>query len=320
MKAKKYISIIAVLMFAGGMANAQVVVTRHNHVYGYEYSSRIMRFHKSYSTFSYYSPIYTETYWYNYSPYSWGVSIYGNDVVGVGLTGYPVFAVGYYGGNYGYSYGYNYGYYSPYYDPYYDPYYFRVYSPVVVRVKVKTKTYYTWNRHYYEQPVIVNKIYYTNAPSVRYVAKSPEPSTRHIGSVLSSASSQGRSSGTASTATTGVPRNTQAATVSGNRTSTTVQSAAGRTAASTAPSTNRNTQSTVTRSASGTTTSTAVSRSRQSTAIRSVDNPAQSTQESRSSQPFTIRSAATTTPTSNRSATQSASRSTSVNSGGTSAR
>ncbi len=51
-------------------------MNNYYHVSGYEYASRISRFHTSYVTFDFYSPMFTEIYWYRYTPYSWGVSIY----------------------------------------------------------------------------------------------------------------------------------------------------------------------------------------------------------------------------------------------------
>ncbi len=54
----------------------QVVVNNYYYGNGYEYSSRLKRFHNSYTSFDFYSPVYTEAYWYNFTPYTWGVSIY----------------------------------------------------------------------------------------------------------------------------------------------------------------------------------------------------------------------------------------------------
>jgi len=44
--------------------------------YDYGYSSRIRRFHSPFSGFGYYHNFYTNSYWYNYNPYNYGVSIY----------------------------------------------------------------------------------------------------------------------------------------------------------------------------------------------------------------------------------------------------
>lgn len=57
-------------------SNQQVIVNNYYLQGGYEYTSRIKRFHTSYVTFDFYSPMYTEVYWYRYTPYTWGVSIY----------------------------------------------------------------------------------------------------------------------------------------------------------------------------------------------------------------------------------------------------
>ncbi len=57
-------------------ASQQVVVNNYYYQSGYDYASRIRRFHNTFVTFDFYSPMYTETYWYRYTPYTWGVSIY----------------------------------------------------------------------------------------------------------------------------------------------------------------------------------------------------------------------------------------------------
>lgn len=59
-----------------GYANQQIIVNNYYFDNGYEYASRIKRFHNSYVVFDFYSPLYTDTYWYHYTPYTWGVSIY----------------------------------------------------------------------------------------------------------------------------------------------------------------------------------------------------------------------------------------------------
>ncbi|MCI0523216.1 MAG: hypothetical protein L0Y37_06130 [Bacteroidales bacterium] len=46
----------------------QVVVNNYYSSYGYEYASRLRRFHNTYIAFDFYSPVYTEVYWYNYTP------------------------------------------------------------------------------------------------------------------------------------------------------------------------------------------------------------------------------------------------------------
>ncbi len=57
-------------------ASQQVIVTSYHNHSGYEFASRIKRFHTTYVTFDFYSPVYTEIYWYRPTPYTWGVSIY----------------------------------------------------------------------------------------------------------------------------------------------------------------------------------------------------------------------------------------------------
>jgi len=95
---------------------AKIIINNYYDSYGndFYYSSRINRFHRSYAVFDYYSPMFTDTYWYDYNPVSWGISIYG--------------------GGFGLRLGYDPYYYSPYsyswYDPiYYDPYYYWGYYP-----------------------------------------------------------------------------------------------------------------------------------------------------------------------------------------------
>ena len=134
MKAKLYIGILQAFMLTGLTANAQmdyagdyrhddanVVVNNYYDNYDYYYSSRINRFHRSYAAFEYYAPVFTDSYWYNYQPFSWGVSIYGGGGFGIGYVNpYPVY-------NYGYAY-------SPgWYDPYYGSSYYWGYNPYLLQ-------------------------------------------------------------------------------------------------------------------------------------------------------------------------------------------
>jgi len=159
MRAKYYIGILSALLLTGMSVNAQYTddvylntdeeqaaidsqaVINNYHDNNYYYSSRINRFHRSYSLFDYYSPIYTDTYWYSYNPYSLGISIYsGGPGFSLGYNfNYPFYYInnysidlGWYNPYYGSSYywGYNPYYYNSYwsYDPYicdfwYSPYY-----------------------------------------------------------------------------------------------------------------------------------------------------------------------------------------------------
>lgn len=91
MKAKLYTGMLLAMLTAGIPVSAQyaddvylddddtgtTIVNNYYDNYDYFYSSRINRFHRSFSVFDYYSPIYTDTYWYTYQPLSWGISIYG---------------------------------------------------------------------------------------------------------------------------------------------------------------------------------------------------------------------------------------------------
>lgn len=110
--------------------------------YDYAYASRIRRFYGGCSSFGYYNDYYTNLYWYDYNPISWGISIY----LGYNWW-YPYFSYrpyywypsvyfsypsvySYYGGYYGCSsfsyYGYPYYgnscYYNTYPNYYYDNY------------------------------------------------------------------------------------------------------------------------------------------------------------------------------------------------------
>ena len=155
MKAKYNIGLISVLLIVASSLQAQMndidsygydgaTVTVNNYYgdYDYFYSSRISRFHRSYTSFNYYAPVFTETYWYNYQPYTWGISIYGGGGFGYGFsTGYPV---------YGYNYGYNRGWYEPYFSNsffwgYAPVYYNYWYAPAVVNVRPG----YNWHAPYY---------------------------------------------------------------------------------------------------------------------------------------------------------------------------
>jgi len=155
MKAKLYIGLISAMMLSGFSAKAQMADAREHGTgmeynnrgdYDYYYSSRINRFHRQYSTFTYFSPAYTDSYWYSSQPYSWGMSIYGGSV-GFG-AGYPSYS----------SYGWN----TPYYgDSFYygsNPnYYGGWYSPVVVSINLGgwwPRAYYGWHGH--------NDYYYGN--------------------------------------------------------------------------------------------------------------------------------------------------------------
>jgi hypothetical protein len=126
-----------------GNGNRGVVVNNYysNHDYDYFYSSRINRFHRSYATFNYYSPVFTESYWYNPMPFTWGISIYG---------------AGGFGGRYYYNYPGSYfdlEFYNGY-DPFiggsyfwgYDPFFYNPwYSPFFINIGYRSR----WNNHYY---------------------------------------------------------------------------------------------------------------------------------------------------------------------------
>ena len=126
--------------------------------YDYAYSARLRRFYTPVYGYGYYDPFYTNSYWYDYNPVSWGVSIYlgynwwapsyfyyspfaypswgfsfgwgypsygwGYPYYGYGYPypyygyGYPGYGYGYPGHCYGYGYGCGYGYNPCYYNSY----------------------------------------------------------------------------------------------------------------------------------------------------------------------------------------------------------
>jgi hypothetical protein len=153
MKAKIYIGILSAVLLPGFLAQAQIadardfrnegaglVINNYYNDYDYFYTSRINRFHRSFSAFNYYSPVFTDSYWYNYEPYTWGLSIYGGGGLGFGNSfNYPVY----------YNYGWNEPYFGSSYYWGYDPFFFGGwYSPVVVNIRIRNRwshNYYGWN-------------------------------------------------------------------------------------------------------------------------------------------------------------------------------
>ncbi len=128
--------------------------------YEFEYSSRINRFHRSYSTFTYYSPVFTDYYWYGYRPYDYYFPVYAG--MGGGYTYYGGFSFGMAIG------GISFGWYSPSYYYYaWDPFYYSYgYQPVVYNVRIKNhwRNYAYWHggdRWYHGRPYYGNKGYYS---------------------------------------------------------------------------------------------------------------------------------------------------------------
>jgi len=175
MKTNYYIGFLSALLLSGmsvkaqyadniyhGSGDAGIVVNNYYDNYDYYYSSRINRFHRSYTTFSYYSPVFTETYWYTYNPYSWGISIYsGGTRFSPGYSfGYPVFPAASFYYDYRrydpFYYSYNYvGYPSWYYNNWvYDPYIYNYwYTPYGVSINFSynlSTPCWGWNYHYYD--------------------------------------------------------------------------------------------------------------------------------------------------------------------------
>ena len=176
MKAKLYIGLMSAMLLPGSLTLAQIAndwsyrndntgtVINNSYNYDYYYSSRINRFHRSYSTFTYYSPVYTDTYWYSYQPFARGISIYGGSSYGFGIVyNQPAF----------YSYGWDYPAFGGSYYWGFEPYYYSWFSPVVVSIRIGSyypRNYYSWNvrnRYYNDYRPVYNTYnnYYYNSSS-----------------------------------------------------------------------------------------------------------------------------------------------------------
>jgi len=154
MKTKVYIGILGALLIPGMSANAQwadagnyrnndagiVINNYYDYDYDFYYSSRIKRFHSPYVTFSYYSPVFTDVFWYTYQPFTWGMTIYGGGRIGVGLSyNYPLY--------YNYLWDYPSWYYDSYYIDYY-PVYYSWYPPLVVNVRIGNRWSDPWHDYH----------------------------------------------------------------------------------------------------------------------------------------------------------------------------
>lgn len=146
MKAKSCISIIPVLLMAALPLRAQdlgdvylndnatgtTILNNYHGDYDYYYTSRIFRFHRPYAFFDYYSPFFTDTYWYTYKPLTLGISIYRG---GLGLVpGYNSWYPDFYSCDYypDYFYSWNEPYYYNSFRWGFEPCYWNYwYSPVV---------------------------------------------------------------------------------------------------------------------------------------------------------------------------------------------
>lgn len=192
MKAKLYTGILSVLLLTGSMVKAQIadmqdfrnddariVINNYYDDYDYYFSSRINRFHRSYAAFNYYAPVFTDVYWYNYQPYSWGVSIYG-------------------GGGFGYDNGWYDPYYGSSYYRGYDPFYYNNwYTPMIFNIRIRNgwhNNYYGWNGHNHgynnhRQGYNTNNNF-NNYSSARY-SSSGSPSRRRPDNVSGSSSENG---------------------------------------------------------------------------------------------------------------------------------
>ncbi|MCX6325216.1 MAG: hypothetical protein NT144_00995 [Bacteroidia bacterium] len=211
MKAKYYIGILSVLLLTGSTVKAQIADIRDYRNNDFYFSSRINRFHRSYAAFNYYAPVFTDTYWYNYQPYSWGVSIYGGGGFGIGYSfNSPA---------YRYDYGFNNGGYNPYFgNSYYmgyDPFYYNNwYTPVLFNVRIRSRwhnDYYDWGRHnqgYNDyRPVYNTDINNYKNPSTKYSSSGNSSGRRSdYGSESSSGNVSRREVSTVNSSTTDVNR------------------------------------------------------------------------------------------------------------------
>ena len=189
MKAKFYIGIIIAVLLPGLMTQAQIAdsgdyyrnddegtIVNNYYDYDYYYSSRINRFHRSFSTFDYYAPLFTDSYWYNYEPYSWGLSIYGGRNPGFGFSfSSPAY----------YDWGWNNSYLGGSYYWGYDPFYFsNWFSPFIINIGTGNRyhnNYFSWqgrNRPDYNFRHDYNS--YHNYSSDRYQANNRSPKSDYI--------------------------------------------------------------------------------------------------------------------------------------------
>jgi hypothetical protein len=154
MKAKYYIGVLSVLLLTfstvkGQSADsrdyrnddAKLVVNNYYDNYDYYFASRINRFHRSYAAFDYYSPLFTDPYWYDYQPWYWGLNIYGGNGLGFNFG---------YGDYYGYD-----PYFGVNYSWGYDPFYYNSwFTPFIFNFNFGNRwrnNYWGWNghNHYY---------------------------------------------------------------------------------------------------------------------------------------------------------------------------
>ncbi|HAG15972.1 MAG TPA: hypothetical protein DCG69_05530 [Bacteroidales bacterium] len=129
---------------------------KYDDYYDYSYSSRIRRFDNPVLGASYYDSYYTNLYWYDYRPISWGTSIY------IGYD-YNYYYNPYYSPYYSNSSYYNYSYYSPYNyywaNPYYGYSYWSPYSYGSIYNSGYWAGYYASN-YYWSNPYDLNSRYY----------------------------------------------------------------------------------------------------------------------------------------------------------------
>lgn len=150
--------------------------------YDYQYSARLKRFYAPAVGYGYYDPFYTNSYWYDYNPYNYGVSIYlGYNWWAPSFCYYDPFWYApvnpYFHNHYGYYdswyspygyYGYNNywnGYNHGYNDGYWNGYYNGVYAS-------------TYNNPYYYNSYDGNSTYYGPRGSISSNGKTTTPSPR----------------------------------------------------------------------------------------------------------------------------------------------
>lgn len=150
--------------------------------YDYEYSARLRRYYAPAAGYGYYDPYYTNSYWYDYNPYNYGVSIYlgynfwapaycyYNPFYYPPVYPYPHFYFGWYNSWYTPYYGY-YGYPSPYaYNQGFNDGYWNGYN----------NGYYAsaYNNPYYYNSYDGNSVYYGPRGTISTNVSSTSPSPR----------------------------------------------------------------------------------------------------------------------------------------------
>ncbi len=166
--------------------DGMVVNNYYMNDYGYDfyYASRINRFHRPFVSFSYYGPVFTDSYWYTYQPAYIGWNIYGNSFS-------PYF---------GWGISFNVPVYMAYYQPWYTGYYYSGYRPGI-RYRNGFRNHYYWGNYYdmgYYRPYNYyygQRHYYgyrDYVPGYGYYSSGHKPHQKDVISYNTAASNSGR--------------------------------------------------------------------------------------------------------------------------------